>query len=636
MAIAAASVLEVMSRQQSSGSAWSGWKDLNTYDLISDYRNDYVVYKVEPNYSTHATVTSFSFTARIGYGGPSEFHNSSHSATIKAYLYASNPVGGGGSTSPSSPPSGYLDVKTVQETIVDFGGHNGTAITFTFTGLNITAGRLFVWLCDTNQAGGYDYAYSAYVSATTDGYSSPLSISLASGSVTTGNKQVVTIVNGSGKTITVEFKYNGTRVASGSTSTGQLEVDVTAAWFSAAGVTAADSFSVSVTIDLDDTLYESFDVVAGDDMKPTVSNLTLEIVQPTGSGAATYYPSTYIANISKCKVSASVTLKAGATLPSSGVKLTYTGGAAVTMTYNSSTGKYEGTTAALTNTSTAFTVTATDSRSKSGSQTSSEISVVQYTKPVVNINSSLTYRCNSSGAQESGGAFWRACATATYYSALSGNSLLKFLVTINTGTTIGLTSGVQSAPQGGSLNQTTNYTLTFVIQDKISEEITKTFILESITRNVVIKRNSSGTTAGVGTTPTRAAGSSVELPLSGDFLMGEIPAQAFHIPYSDIVDGSSFGKDPLNVNRTQRKSIENASTFFYKTANNSEWNVENLPLDYASRSWIGFREVYWMNATYQMVSITELIPYPGRVWTNLCISGTWNGWRAKQAVTLTT
>lgn len=617
------SSISLYQKKARSSSGWGSWGAVSGVDIVDQAVGYYVVYSAALSLTGGQHLTDVSVATNfVSRGATSQ-------RTLTCYVYTYDP------TSNSSPPSNYIAAQSQYSTF----GSYGVYVTWNFSGLDVSSGtRLYFWFSDTvSGASDYQYSYNTGNGILGDPYCSgsftaaALSLSLSSTNVTTGNNQVVTIGNGNGRSCTVRVKYGNTQLYAASTSNGTLTIPVTKSWFTTAGLTSVQSFSVSVQVDEDSSLYESFTVTAGSDMNPTVSAVSLEIVQ-TGN-AATYFPSTYLANISKCKISA--TVAAGSNAAISSVKATYSGGPSggVTLTYNSSTGKYEGTTPALTS-SVSFTVTATDQRGLTGSRTSSSVSVVQYSKPAINISSANTYRCNSSGTQQSGGAYWRAMATATYYTSLSGNSLLQFKVAINTGTTVNLTSGVQTAVQGGSLNQTTNYTLTFTIQDKVSEAIAKTFVLESITRNVVIKRNSTGTAAGIGTTPTRTAGSAAELPLSGDFLMGGIPAQAFHLPYSDATDGSSFGKDPLNVNRTQRKAIENAASFFYKTADNAEWS--NLPLDYASRAWIGFREVYWMNATYQLVSITEMIPYPGRVWTNLCISGTWNGWRAKQAVTLST
>jgi len=592
--------------------SWNGSFSGDTY--ISDETGRHILYKVHLDLGSYASLNSFRFTTAI--------HGSSNnpSTNLRVRLLDANPmvtssynVLGDATWSGTSPISGIT-------------------INYDFTGLNLNASKnYFLYITDNNTHATFqDYLMHAYASISNTSYTEnrPLTLSLSSTSVSTGNNQVVTIGNGAGRTITVTVKYGNTNIYSAATSTGSLTIPVSMVFFTRAGITAASQFSVSVTIDADSSLYESFTVVAGSDMKPTLSNLTTEIVQ--SGNAATYFPNTYLANISKCKVSVSVATKAGASISS--VKLTYPGGSTITMSYNSSTGKYEATTPALT-TDTTFTVTVVDSRSLTGYATSGTITVVPYTKPVINIDSSYTYRCDANGNEESGGAYWKARAVITYYSALSGNGLRVRTVGISGQSTIDFESGVQTAVQGGALNPTTAYTLVFSVQDKVSEVITKSIRLESITRNVVFKRNASGTTVGVGTTPTVADGSSVEVPLAGSFRAGGIPVQAFFDPYSDDLYGSSFGKDFLNVNQENRHAPENAATFFFRqTSVLSEWS--NAPTANDSYNWRGYRFVLWFNTAFQMVVVFEFYPYPGRIWTNYRNSTLgWNGWRYTQALT---
>ena len=611
--------LSLYQKKARASGGWGSWTTISGSDIIDSAVSYHCVYSATLSLTGGQSLTGCTVTTNFVSRGATS------TRTITCYLYTSDP------TSSSSPPSGYVGTAVYQG---NFGTY-GVNVAFNFSGLNISSGtRLYFWFNDqVSGASDYiwhegtnDYTATPYASGTFT--AAALSLSLSSSNVTTGSNQVVTIGNGSGRSCTIRIYYGSTQLYAAATSTGSLTIPVTKSWFTTAGLTAVTSFSVSVRIDEDSSLYESFTVTAGSDMNPSVSNITLEIVQ--SGNAATYFPSTYLANISKCKVSATVTSGSNATISS--VKLSYSGGATVTMTYNSTTGKYEGTTAALT-TNVSFTVTATDSRGLTGSGTSSSVTVVQYSKPAINISSAYTYRCNSSGTQESGGAYWRAMATATYYTSLSGNSLLQFKVAINTGTTVNLTSGTQTAVQGGTLNSTTNYTLTFTIQDKVSEAITKTFVLESITRNIVGKRNSTGTTVGVGTTPTRTAGSAIELPIAGDFLQGGIPAQAFELPYSSAKTGVSFSKDFLNVNTSSAKATENAAAFFYRTSSDAA-NWSNAPSTNDSANWMGYRIVLWYSSDFYAVVVFEFFPYCGRIWSNIH-NGTsgWIGWRYTAAYT---
>ena len=597
-------ILNQKNPRRGSAEGWKGWRTLSGYDYTDNAVGFYVVYSASLNLTNDQKLTNCSVTTRFTSNG------SGSPRTLSCYLYTWNPTGS------SSPPSGYTAVVSTTATF-DYSGINQT---FTFSNLDIrSSGTLYFWFVDV-VSGNSDYQWSdnAGISGTFSAVA--LTLSLSSDSVYTGNNQAVTIGNGSGRTLTVSVYYGNTRLYSAATSTGSLTIPVAKSWFTTAGLTAVRNFSASVRIEEDSSVYESFTVNAGPDMCPTVLNITTEVVN--SGNAATYFPDTYISGVSRCKITASVTTGSNAAIAS--VKITYPGGTTVSMTYNSSTGRYEGTTAAL-SANTTFTVTATDERGLYNAFESSQVTVVQYSKPAVNVNSWQTYRCDSSGSERSGGAYWRAGAKATYYTSLSGNALLQFKVQISGGTAVDLSSDVQSAIQGGSLNPTSRYTLIFTIQDKVSDPITKNFTLDSVTRNVVIRRNSRGTTLGVGTTPQRTSGSSVELPASGDFLTGGIPAQAFHVPLEDNDrEGASFGKDFLNVNRGSRVSEENADVFFSMSNHFEDWS--NYPSDVANTAFVGLRGVLWLNVYIQMVFIIEFMPVQGRIWTNLYNGYSWSGW----------
>lgn len=248
------------------------------------------------------------------------------------------------------------------------------------------------------------------------------------------------------------------------------------------------------------------------DMSTTVGTPTASVVDLTGN-----FPSTYIAGYSKVKVAAAVSTGSGATI--STVKLSYPGGTTVNMTYNSSTQKYEATTAAPITGNTTFTVTATNSSGYSASKTVSITGVVPYTTPSVTINESGTYRCNSGGTKESGGTHFRAQATANWYSSLSGNALLKFTVKIKpSGAETNLTSGVQSSAISGMSNANQSYTIVFTIQDKVSSAVTREYVLEGALRDFVLTRgtDNNGAHLGLGMTPEVTTGkSSIELPQGG-------------------------------------------------------------------------------------------------------------------------
>lgn len=250
---------------------------------------------------------------------------------------------------------------------------------------------------------------------------------------------------------------------------------------------------------------------------PTVGTPAASVVDLTGN-----FPSTYISGYSKVKVAAAVTAGPNATI--SNVKMSYPAGTTVTMTYNSGTGKYEGTTSAPISGNVTITVTATDTNGRTGSNAVSVTGVVSYTAPTISIDTSKTYRCDPGGTKTSGGTHYRAKATANYYSSLSGNTIITFNVKIGSGTATALTSGTQSGAIAGTTNPLIRYTLIFTVQDKVSEAVTREYVLDGMLRNLVLRRSTDGTYVGVGTTPAHSSGAStIELPIGGAYYIGEKP-----------------------------------------------------------------------------------------------------------------
>ena len=247
---------------------------------------------------------------------------------------------------------------------------------------------------------------------------------------------------------------------------------------------------------------------------PTIGTPTASVVDLTGN-----FPNNYIAGYTKVKVRATVTPYNTATISS--VKLSYAGGTTVNMTLNN--GAYEATTAQPITGNTTFTVTATDSNGQTASKTVSVTGVVPYTAPSITIDPDYTYRCDSGGTKTDGGTYYKVKATANYYSSLSGNSITTFNVKIGSGTATALTSGTQSGAISGMTDPTKRYTITLTVQDKVSAAVTRTYVLEGMTRNVVIRRSSGGTYVGVGTTPARSSGvSDIELPIGGEIFIGAL------------------------------------------------------------------------------------------------------------------
>lgn len=618
-------------RGQSSG--WGSWQSISGVDYCSYGNNAHVVYRAYLDLTGSSKMTA----CQVNTNFVCRTSGASHAATLYCFLYTSDPT----SSSPTTPPGGYVSSAQYSATVPYYGVNQY----FYFTNLNITqSGYVYFWFTDLNNS---SYADDLYSYDTGNGYlgtpscsgtftKAQRTLSVSPSSVATGSAVTVSIGNADSSE-TIRFYYGSTLLSAQAISNGYASITCPKSWFTTAGVSTLTSMTVSVTVDSDSSLSASFTLTAGDNMKPTVGTPTATIVQ--SGRAATNFPNTYIANISKSKIAATVTAGSNAAIRT--VKLTFPGGTTVNMSYNSSTGKYEGTTAAPITGNTTFTVTATDARGFTGSNTVSITGVVSYNLPSVSIDEANTYRCNSSGTETGGGLYVKVKANASYYSSLSGNSLDKFRFYIKEDHDAGytdyqnLTSGVQSAAFAMHVPGENDYvTVVVVIQDKISEEITKSIRLKGKTRNFVAKRSASGTYFGVGLSPSRdSGGSSIELPDDGDFLLGGMPAQTFALPVNDLLDGSTFGKDFLNINRSDRRAEENAATFFYRPqASLAQW--ANGPATNDSYNWRGYRMVLIYNSSFAMVIVFEFYPYPGRIWSNFYNgSYEWTGWRYTQAST---
>ena len=586
--------------------SWSNWHTGSAF-IRQNSNTGYLrtmLIKASVDYSGATSLASVSFTL------PAQLNGASY-AVVDCYLYTYEP-----SAPSTSIPGGYV------ATISSYVTSSSSSVSFSFSGEAITASTIyFIIACE--------YSVGPTLSAPSSSSAAfnlpPIVMSLSSASVSTGNNQVATFTYGSGRTVNVYIKYNGSTIWSGSTTTGSITIPVSKSWFTSAGITTLTEFYVSIQATEADsgTISDSFKVVAGSDMLPTVGTPTASIVQASGKPTSNF-PNTYLANISKAKVQVSVSSGSNASIAA--VKLTYTGGSSINMTYNSSTGKYEATTPELVSASTTFTVTVTDSRGLAASNSSSSITVVQYSQPSLSVDAGATFRCDSGGNADSGGAYFLVKATASYYSSLSGNALLQFNVKIQgTQTTYNLTSGVQSGPHGGAMVSTTNYTLEFTIEDKVSNAITKTFPLGSKVRDIVAIHNSTGTALGIGTTPERTAGSSVEMPMGGAFLMGGFPWGTLTLLNGTGTDGAGFSKNFLNVEVNTRYSAKNATAAFDKAANDSSWS--NMPASKASVRFVGIREVIWISGNCIMVKLTEILPYGGVIWTSYYNGSSWSEWR---------
>lgn len=603
---------------------WDNWQETVEYARIYPGRASTIetksVMRATLSLSNGDKLKSLTFDLKVRRSSS----NYSSPYNLKCYLYTSDPTSYT-PTYPIGPTSGYI---SSAEYAVNNPPYNAY-FTFTFNNLNLSAntklyfefisdGGPFEWDCAS-------YRNSDVVSAINASFES-YTLSASPASVATGSNVSIAIGNGSGSSITARIKYGSTQLWSGTTTTGTISVAVNKSWFTTAGVTTAKSMALTVTIDQNPTLSASFTVTAGTNMNPTVGALSFT---PVNSGrAATNFPNSYIAGYSKVKVAAAVT--AGSNAAISSVVLSFPGSSNVTMTYNSSSGKYEGTTAAVINGDTTFTVTARDARTMSGSKQGTLSGVAAYVPPSVTPDMDQCFRCDSSGNQQNGGLYATVKAAATWYTALSGNALTQFFFYIKEdhdeghSDTQNLTSGQQSTPLQMHVPGANDYaTVVIAIQDKVSDVVTVEIRLPSALRNIYIRRSVDGTYLGVGMAPARRSGASdIELPDGGAVIVGGFLLQSLSHFDSTATDGSQFGKNFLNVNRINLYDIRNTEAAFIK-ADNTGWS--NYPV---SGAFEGVRKVVCVNSTHILVIVTELYPTCGRIWTNGYRGSAWTGWKA--------
>jgi hypothetical protein len=595
--------LKISSRRIRTASGWGSWgTSASPVDVDANSKKYLALKAVVPSGKKLTKLT-----VNVGFST-----GASNSATADLYcrVYTADPTG-----LTYMPSSDYSTVSTKQSL-----GYTVKNFVFSFSGLSITSGNsVYVMFCSQhyNTSDPEVVVSAETLLADYEDYSFT-GITLSSDSVSTGDKLTVTAQNGSGISITATVKYGSTTIATYSPfTTGQVVLYPTKSWFDTAGVTTSTSITLAVELTGGGvTKTASFTLKAGSDMYPTVSNLALELKQPSNAEKFT----DWIANISYAKISATVTANTESDIKE--VTVSFPGGTTAKAKLNSSTGLYEAYTEAPITGNTTFTVKATDKRSLSGSDSISLTGVVPYTLPSVKIDD--IYRCDSNGDKLDGGDYYRLKVTASYYAELSGNSVKKLTSRVQNREEFDITSGVYNVVSG-TTDATKAYTIVIAIQDQISDEITRKVILDGELRNVVIKRSDEGTYVGIGTTPETTSGkSTVELPLGGRFMYGGMEAGTI-IHAAEAFDGSSFDKDVLNVDFEQRDSPLNQSAFFERFAD----DIKNLPDEIANETswvWHAYREVFWFSTDRITVRLTELEANYHRVWHNFWDGKEWYGW----------
>lgn len=96
---------------------------------------------------------------------------------------------------------------------------------------------------------------------------------------------------------------------------------------------------------------------------------------------------------------------------------------------------------------------------------------------------------------------------------------------------------------------------------------------------------------------------------------------------ADDIIGSTFNKNFLNIDTSNKKSGYHQPSYFSMPANREGWTnyPSSLPTD---KSFVGLRSVYWRSGSNIMVEIHEMWPVTGRIWTDFYNSGTWTGWKS--------
>lgn len=253
------------------------------------------------------------------------------------------------------------------------------------------------------------------------------------------------------------------------------------------------------------------------DYPPSVSNISTTPVQP--SGLPSTFSSVYIANVSKCKVQASVS---AGTYAIREVYFSYPGVEKVSMTYDSTARKYVGTTplalSATTQTIT-ITVTAVDTSGYYTAETVN-VTVTPYADPTLTVNT--LYRSNAQGAEDNTGQYYKIKVTASCSSVQSKNYITSLKAGVKNGTQHTLSSGSTYTFGPELPNEDLVYVIHISVTDYVGHETWIERSLAGRLRDVVFKRDVNRKTAhvGVGMTPDGNARTTVQLPPNGTIIIG--------------------------------------------------------------------------------------------------------------------
>ena len=276
-----------------------------------------------------------------------------HTAIATCYVYNTNPLEL--TPQPSEPPNGYIGSNSQTVTLSKDGGTQTASFTISTPNAGST---LYVWVTlYVTWPVGYVDGYNVYCSHECTYYDVAgnfqplvLSFDLAENGMSIETNQGLNFqfYNASGIALVLKLSYSGEvfHTYSISASTGnprQYYRIVQAEWFDEAEVTHLKSMTVTFSLESADgtmtatgTRYVT--VVAGNDMKPSVASLSLDVVQPSSVDQS--YAGVWIAGVSR----ATYTVQAVPTTDAeiTGVTMTCPDGTTVAMTYTGSNYAYTG------------------------------------------------------------------------------------------------------------------------------------------------------------------------------------------------------------------------------------------------------------------------------------------------------
>lgn len=279
-------------------------------------------------------------------------------------------------------------------------------------------------------------------------------ISAANGTLGTSLTLNLTRYNSS-FTDTITYKCGS---ASGTVKSGSTSATV--AWNSTngntVGLAAQNTSGQSVDVTFTVTTYSGSTVVGTNTAKVTMAipNTVKPSVALSVSDAAGYLSTygAYVQGYSKLKITATPTLAYGS--PIKTYAITADGSSYATSPVTTAALKGKGTQP--------ITAKVTDARTRTSDTVTQNITVLEYTKPVVNLTA---YRCNSSGVSDAEGAYMKIVVTSTI-SSLNGKNSATYKVVHPGGTLTGSGTSFTSAVLDCDVSLTHNIEVT--ITDKLS------------------------------------------------------------------------------------------------------------------------------------------------------------------------